>query len=199
MTTVLLIRHADNDFVGHTIVGWRPGVPLNARGCEQAERLAERLAGTPICAVYSSPLERATQTAEPLARRLGLEVSVVEAIGEIRFGDWTGKRIGDLASDPAWKRFNLDRANAPIPGGERMVDVEARMVAFLDAAGRDHNGGTIAAVSHGDPIRAVLCHYLGMPLDLVHRLEVQTGSVSVVELSDWGPRVLRINDTGELP
>ena len=90
MTTFLLIRHALNDYVDKAIAGWTPEVHLNDVGRAQAERLAERLAQAPIAALYSSPLERARETAAPLAKRLGLEVRMCEAFGEIRYGEWTG-------------------------------------------------------------------------------------------------------------
>jgi probable phosphoglycerate mutase len=199
MTTILLIRHAMNDYVGNTLVGRRPGVHLNEAGRAEAERLARRLAATPIEAVYSSPLERATETAEPLARRAALPVTVCHALSEIDFGDWTGRAIRDLEDDPAWKRCNSDRASARIPGGESMLEVQLRMIGAVEGFRDRHRGGVVAAVSHGDPIRAALTHYLGLPLDLLDRLEVQTASVSVVLLRDWGPLVLRINDRGELP
>ena len=199
MTTILLVRHGENDLVGRTLAGWTPGVHLNAKGRAQAEALAARLAAAQVRAIYSSPLERAWETAEPLARRLGLPIVRCDAVGEIRFGDWTGRAISEIEADPAFRRFNSDRASARIPGGESMLEVEARMVEALEEMRRRHGGETVAVFSHGDPIRAALAHYLGLSLGLIDRLEVRTGSVSVVVLRDWGPLVLRINDTGELP
>ncbi len=197
-TTVLLIRHGDNDFAGHTLVGWTPDIHLNDSGRWQAERLPERLARAPIRAIYSSPLERTLETAAPLAHRLGLQVRICEALGEVHFGDWTRRTIRELEPDPLWQRFNAQRSSTRIPGGESMLEIQSRMVAACEGFRRDHPDSVIAAFSHGDPIRAVLMHYLAMPLDFIHRLEIQTAAVSVIEFHDWGPVVLHVNHTGEL-
>ncbi len=199
MTTFLLIRHGDNDYLGHTLVGWTPGIHLNARGRAQAERLADRLSGAGVSAVYSSPLERARETAEPLARRLGIEVRISEALGEIRIGEWTGRTFEELQQDARWRHFNAFRSGARIPGGETMLEVQHRMAAAIEEMRGEHPAGTLALVSHGDPIRAILCLYLGVPLDLIHRLEVETASVSVIKLGDDWAQVTRVNAAEELP
>jgi probable phosphomutase (TIGR03848 family) len=192
-TTILLARHGDNDSVGHTLVGWTPGIHLNQRGRDQADRLAARLSDAPIQAVYSSPLERAVETAEPIARSHGLAVGLIEAVGEIRLGQWTNRAIRDLRDDPDWRRFNAQRSTTRIPGGETMLEVQTRMVDAFEALRRKHPDQTIVVVSHGDPIRGILMHYLGMPLDFIHRLEIGTASLSTILLHDWGPQVLSIN------
>ncbi len=199
MTTFLLIRHGDNDYLGHTLVGWTPGIHLNARGRAQAERLADRLSRAGAIAVYSSPLERARETAEPLARRLGIEVRISEALGEIRIGEWTGRTFEELQQDARWRHFNAFRSGARIPGGETMLEVQHRMAAAVEEMRREHPDGTLALVSHADPIRAILCLYLGVPLDLIYRLEVETASVSVIKLGDDWAQVTRINAAEELP
>lgn len=199
MTEFLLIRHGDNDFLGHTLAGWMPGIHLNENGRAQAEWIADRLLHVPIRAIYSSPLERARETAEPLARRLGLEIRISDALGEVHLGEWTGRAFDELRNDPQWRRFNSFRSGARIPGGETMIEFQQRMLAAMEAIRREHPEGTVAVVSHGDPIRAVLCHYLGMPLDLIHRLEIEPASVSVIRLGDDWAQVLRINVTQALP
>jgi probable phosphomutase (TIGR03848 family) len=199
MTTFLLIRHGDNDSLGHKLVGWTPGIHLNARGRAQSERLAERLSRAGVRAIYSSPLERARETAEPLARRLGIEVRVLEEIGEIRLGEWTGRTFEELRQDPRWRQVNAFRSGARIPGGETMLEVEQRMAAALEQMRAAHPGEVVVVVTHGDPIRAILCHYLGMPLDLMHRLEIAPASVSVLRLGDDWAQAPRINVTDELP
>ncbi len=199
MTTFLLIRHGENDFVGKRLVSWMPGVHLNARGREQAARLADRLAGLPVNAIYSSPLERARETAAPTATRLGLEVVICDALGEVRFGDWTGREVASLEQDPLWQRFNAQRSMVRIPGGEMMLEVQTRVVEALESIRAQHPDGLVAVFTHGDAIRGALCHYLGLPLDLLQRIEAGTASISTVRVADWGVQVLRINDTGELP
>jgi probable phosphomutase (TIGR03848 family) len=199
MTTFLLIRHGDNDYLSHTLVGWTPGIHLNARGRAQAERLAERLSRSGVSAIYSSPLERTRETAEPLARRFGIEVCISEALGEIRTGEWTGRTFEELQQDARWRRFNAFRGGARIPGGETMIEVQHRMAAAVEETRRKHPEETVALVSHGDPIRAILCLCLGMPLDLLYRIEIEPASVSVIKLGDDWAQVTRVNATEELP
>lgn len=194
MTTFLLIRHALNDTVGRLIAGRAPGVRLNADGRAQAESLAERLAGLPLTAVYSSPLERARKTAEPLARRHGLEVRISEAFNELDFGGWTGRSLFELEADEHWRRFNSFRSSTRPPGGETMLEAQARMIAGLERLRADSGDAKVAVVGHGDPIRAAVMHYAGIPLDLFLRVEISPASVSVLELSDYGPRILSLND-----
>jgi probable phosphoglycerate mutase len=191
----LLIRHASTDTAGRNLTGWLPGVHLNPEGRAQAERLAGRLANAGIRAIYASPLERTRETAEPLARRLGLAVETCEQLGEIHCGDWTGRDIEDLKSDPLWNRFNSSRSSTRIPGGELMLETQARMVTALERMRQRHSDEAIAVISHGDPIRATVAHYAGVPLDFLPRLEVYPASVSVLGLHDWGAQILRLNDT----
>ena len=196
MTTFLLIRHGLNDLVDKAIAGWMPGVHLNAAGQAQAAQLAERLAQAPIAALYSSPLERARETAAPLAERLGLEIRTCEDFGEIRFGDWTGKELKELAADPHWQQFNALRSLTRAPGGETMLEVQARTVRALEALRQQHPNEMVAVVSHGDPIKSALLYLLGLPMDFYSRFDISPASVSVVTVDEYHPRLLRLNDAG---
>jgi probable phosphoglycerate mutase len=197
-TTFLLVRHAAHDALGKTLTGRAPGIALSAKGQAQSEALAERLAPVPVAAIYSSPLERAYQTAEPLARRLGLEVKISPQVGEMEFGEWSGLSFEELAPDPRWNNFNLYRSGTPPPGGELMAEVQCRMVRELDRLRHFHPDEAVVMVSHGDVIRAALAYYLGVPLDLFQRIEISPASMSIVRLFEHGPQVLRMNDTGSL-
>lgn len=190
MTTFLLIRHGFTDVIGHTIVGWSPGVHLNERGRAQAHQLAEELAESPIDAMYVSPLERARETAEPIAARLGLTPKILESIGEVRTGEWTGMSLDELNSDQRWRNWNMYRSGSRAPGGETMLDVQVRFVDEMNRLRALHPDQTIALVSHADPIRAALVHFLGMSLDLCLRIEISPASVSIVRLEDWGVHVV---------
>jgi broad specificity phosphatase PhoE len=193
MTTIFLIRHGLTDDVGRRLSGTARGVHLNAAGRQQAEQLAHRLTPVPLDAVVASPLERALETAAPIAESHGLVVESAEAIGEFGCGVWTGLEITSLADDEAWQRFNTMRSLTPAPSGELMLDVQRRAVGtLLDLRGRIPDG-TVAVVSHGDVIRAALLFFLGMPLDFVHRLEVSPARVSILQIDSGAPRVLQIN------
>ena len=198
MTTIFLIRHGDTDYVGRAIAGWMPGVHLNRVGVTQAELLPGRLKRMKLDAIYSSPLERAMETAAPLASAQGLEIVQREALGEIRFGGWTGLTLAELELREDWRRFNTFRSVQRAPDGESMLEVQARMVAELTTIAARHDGEAIAAFSHGDVIRGALAHYLGVPLDLMHRFEIAPSSISILRLSADCAQVLRLNDTGDV-
>lgn len=199
MSYIYLIRHGHTDAVDNYLASWAPGVPINSRGVAEAARVAARLRSVPFAAIYSSPLERAMMTAAPLSAALNLPVQECAAVGEFRFGDWTGRSLSDLNNDPGWQRFNAFRSGTRAPGGEIMPEVQARMALALEGIRERHPNDTVAVFSHSDSIRAALLYYLGMPIDFIHRLRIDTASVSVVRLEEWGAEVLRMNDTGEWP
>ncbi len=199
MAYFLLIRHGHNDSVGHRIVGRLPGVSLNARGNEEAQGLARRLAHLPITHIFSSPLERARQTAAPLAERLGLEVRLCEALNEFDYGTWSGETFEALEKEPRWRRFNRFRSGIRVPGGETILEVQARMVGWVARLGEEHPQGMMALFGHADPLKSVIAHYLGFPLDHMMRLELSPASVSILALHDQGPRVLCLNSLDPLP
>lgn len=193
MTTFALIRHASHALVGHTIVGRAPGVRLSPEGLRQAEVLAERLEGSSIRALYSSPLERARATAAPIAARLRLEVQIADELHEIDFGDWTNRTLADLHDAEAWRAFNLFRSSSRIPHGETMIDVQGRMLQLVERLCAAHPEQMVALVSHGDVIKATLAHCLGVPLDLFQRIEISPASISIVRVERYGPEVLLVN------
>jgi probable phosphoglycerate mutase len=197
-TTVLLVRHGQTDWIGQGIAGRQPDVHLNALGVAQAARLPERLAGLPIHAIYSSPLDRTRETAAPLAAALGLDVLTCEDAIELGFGEWTSRPFSELAVDRQWQRFNHFRSFTRAPGGELMPDVQARIVRAVERIRAAHAGETVALVSHGDVIRAAVAYFLGVPLDLFQRIEIRPVSVSRIRLYDDGVMVLGVNDTGEM-
>lgn len=198
VTTFLLIRHASTAVAGKVLTGRSPGIGLDPEGIGQAEALVSRLAGCRIDAIYSSPLERTRETCAPLAAARNLPVQIDGALIEIGFGDWTGKAVTDLEPCQPWRHFNTFRSSTPIPGGELMLEVQVRTIRQMNLLQKRHPEGVVALFSHADVIKAALTHYAGIPLDLFHRLEISPASVSIVELNDWGPRILKVNDTGTL-
>lgn len=193
MTDILLIRHAMCDPVGVAIAGRAAGIHLNAAGREQARALAEWLSELRFDALYSSPLERAYETACVVAAPHALAVRVSHELNELDFGEWTGRTLDELAPLPAWRRFNERRSDAPVPGGERMIDAQRRAVAELDRLAREYRGGRVAVVSHGDILRSVLVYHLGKSLDDIHRLELSPASVSIITFDGGPPRIRRVN------
>jgi probable phosphomutase (TIGR03848 family) len=200
--TVILVRHGESaSNVARTLAGRAPGVELTDRGREQATALVERLSSLPIDAAARSPLLRCEQTLAPLLDKIGVEVEVDEALAEVDYGSWTGRRIAELVEEPLWAVVQRSASSAVFPGGEGLADVSARAVAAVrvrDRRLREQFGRDVlwAACSHGDVIKAVLADALGMHLDSFQRIVVEPASCSVVRYTDAGPRVLRFNDVG---
>ena len=198
MTTFFLIRHASCSGLGQTLWGRTPGVCLNETGKLEAQRLAERFRGMTLEAIYSSPLERALETAETIARTMKLEVNRNPAFDEIDFGDWTGKSFETLSSDEVWRRFNSVRSATRIPGGESFLEVQTRVVTELDKLSSQHNNARVAIVSHADVIKAAVGYFTATPIDLLQRIEISPCSVSVVVIDKDIVRLLTINNRCDL-
>jgi probable phosphomutase (TIGR03848 family) len=198
MNRLLLIRHALNDWVGKRVAGWTPGVSLNEEGREQAARLAEALEPVPLEAVYSSPLERAVETAEPIASSHSLTMEIRDSIGESRYGELEGKPIEDILKDDLWEKWRLNPSRTRFPGAETTYEVQVRVVEQLEHILEDHPKGNVAVVTHADPIRVAVARYVGLPLDLLGRLWVSPASVTVVRFDEWGPRLTCFSHTSSL-
>jgi probable phosphoglycerate mutase len=193
-TTVFLVRHAEHDALARMLCGRMPGVTLGSLGRAQAARLADRLAPEGLAGVYASPLERARETAAPIAEAAGVAVRTEPALNEIDYGEWTGRTWDELGRDPGWRAWNADRAQGRPPGGETLGELQARVAGWLGAVRDLHAGERLAAVAHAEPIRAALVWALGAPLAALDRLEIGPASVSVVVAGDWGFRVHAINE-----
>lgn len=199
MTQILLIRHATNDYIGtNRLAGWTPGVHLNAAGQKEAAELAQRLAPVPIAAIYSSPLERAVETAEAIAAPRNLTVECREALGETRYGEWTGQVLEELAKTEIWRIVQFYPSGARFPGGEALREMQARAVAEVEAIREAHPEETVAVVSHADVIKAVVAHYIGLHLDLFQRLVVAPASVTALQIGKMSARLVCLNETGSL-
>ena len=193
-TTLYLIRHADHDRLGHILCGRMEGVGLGEPGRAQADRLANRLAPLGLARVFSSPLQRAVETADPLAQRLSLPVEVAPELEELDFGCWTGRRFEELADDPAWRVWNEDRGRARPPSGETMLEAQARASIWLHQLVAGNAAQSCAAVSHGDLIKALVAHVLGLPLHFHDRLEISPASVTTLVGGDWGLKIHSLNE-----
>jgi broad specificity phosphatase PhoE len=193
VTTFYLIRHGEKDADEQLIVARTRGIHLNGRGQRQAADIAAALGTSLIREVFSSPMERARETAEPLARKRNVEVRILEGLQEFEFGTWTGKSHQELAALPGLREFNEFRSATRPPGGETMLEVQTRFVGEMLRLRSEFPNDEIAVVSHGDPIRAAICYFLGMPLDLFDRIEISIGSISVITLTERGAQVTRMN------
>jgi probable phosphomutase (TIGR03848 family) len=195
MRLLLLLRHAVTEQTGARLSGWTPGLHLSGTGLEQARGLAERLGAVPIDAVYASPLERCQETAAVVAEAKGLKVDTLEDVGEVRYGDWTGRELRTLARQPLWKLVQTTPSAARFPAGESLLEMQARSVLAVERLREAHPGQTVAVCSHADVIKALACHYLGMHLDLFQRVVVSPASVTAFAFGPV-PYLVRLNDVG---
>lgn len=200
MTTIILVRHGQNDWVKEgRLAGWIPGVHLNDMGRQQARDAAARLAQLPVTAVYSSPVTRCMETAAILAAAWQLEVTPLDAVGEVRYGEWEGEKVKDLSQKKEWLNVQFFPSRMRFPEGEALRTVQARAVDALEALSLRHEKDMIVVVSHADVIKLVLAYYLGVHIDLFQRIALAPAAASVLHLPRNGRvQIERINDDGPL-
>jgi probable phosphoglycerate mutase len=175
-----------------------PDVHLNQEGQAQALALARRLTPVDLAAVYTSPLERALETAKIVAAPHGLPAVVREGLGEVRFGRWTGQPLDQLRRRRLWRAAQFVPSTTRFPGGESIREMQTRVVADLESLQAKHAGQTIAVVAHADVIKAGVAHFVGLHLDLFQRIIVSPASLTVLELGGPVPSLVSLNDTGHL-
>lgn len=195
MTSFVLVRHGAHDWLGRGIAGRMPGVSLNEKGRTQARQLVERLSQRAVAAIYSSPIERAQQTAAPLAQARGLGVAIDDAFSEIDFGEWTGRTFAELEADhDRWRAWCERKSVAAAPGGEVFTAVQRRVMDGLERLRRLHHPDEAVAVfSHGDIIKAAVAGVLGLSVDHIERFEIAPASVSVIDAGDGWAQVKLVN------
>jgi probable phosphomutase (TIGR03848 family) len=201
MATLILARHGRTTANATGVLAGRSkGVHLDDKGVEQARAAAERLAGVPLAAVVSSPLERCRETSREIARRQEpvSKVRTDRGLVECDYGSWTGRELTTLAKEPMWRTVQSHPSAAVFPDGETMADMSARGVATVrrwDARVEAEHGADAVwvAVSHGDVIKAILADALGIHLDAFQRIMVDPASLSVVRYTPLRPFVVSMN------
>ncbi len=193
--TLLFIRHGQTSWnVEHILPGQLTGIALTPAGHEQAERLAEALKILPITAIISSPLERALDTAQYLAKVRELPVWPEDDLKDTDVGRWAGKNYNELnKEDPAWKEYVRDPTRAP-EGIETFPQVQQRAVAAVERWLKEEKTGNYPAfVAHADVIKLLLAHYMGTETARAGWLNIENASVSIVELeAEQRPHVVSI-------
>ncbi|MFI0446163.1 histidine phosphatase family protein [Actinomadura sp. 6N118] len=206
MTTLLLVRHGLTALTGPVLAGWTPDLHLDERGRAQVRDLGARIAALPLRAVVSSPLDRCLETAEAIAAGHGdpiEKIEVDERFGEVRYGDWTGRRLEELAKEPLWRVVQAHPSAARFPGedGESLAAAQHRAVAGVrewnERVAAEHGPDAMYAVcSHGDIIKAIVADALGLHLDQFQRIQADPASLTVIRYTELRPFVVRLNDTG---
>ena len=199
-TTVLFVRHGQTATTGTVLPGRAPGLHLSDAGRQQADAVADRIAATngKVAAVYASPLERTKETAAPIAKKLGLRVRVERDLLECDFGEWTGKQLKALRKLPEWHTVQRYPTGFRVPGGESFPEMQARIERAVDRMRERHPGETVIAVSHADPIKALVAAAVGTHLDLFQRIVISPCSVTAITFGAGGPVVLGVNSVGAL-
>lgn len=202
-TLVLLVRHGQTPTTGKVLPGRAVGLHLADKGKQQADAVALRIAALQngerrIAAVYASPLERTRETASPIAKALGLRVRSSKGLLECEFGDWTGAELKKLSKLPEWRTVQRNPSGFRFPGGESFSEMQTRIGTAIEAIRTKHAGQTVVAVSHADPIKAVVAQAMGAHLDLFQRIVISPCSVSAILYGADGPIVLAVNSTGDL-
>ena len=196
-TTVLLVRHGQTPTTGKVLPGRAKGLHLADEGRRQADIAAARIAELKrVDAIYSSPLERAKETAAPISAARGLRTQVDRGLFECDFGDWTGAELKQLMKLPEWQTVQRSPSMVRFPNGESFTEMQTRMVSTLDRLRAAHPGGTIVCVSHADTIKAAVAHALGTHIDLFQRIVISPASVTAITWGPGGPAVLAVNSTG---
>ncbi|MEM8922986.1 MAG: MSMEG_4193 family putative phosphomutase [Actinomycetota bacterium] len=197
-TTVLLVRHGRTPTTGQVLPGRAKGLHLADEGVAQAERAAERIAELKkVKAVYASPMERTKETAAPIAKALGLRVRSNRGLLEADFGAWTGRKLGDLMKLPEWKQVQRYPSGFRFPDGESFTEMQQRICGAVQGIVADHPGETVVAVSHADPIKALVAQAMGTHLDLFQRIVVGPCSITAITYTTDGPIVLGVNSMGD--
>jgi probable phosphoglycerate mutase len=195
-----LIRHAVTAETGRRLSGRIPGIALSSEGRDMATALAEHLSSVSFKAIYSSPIERCRETAGIVAAGRRIRPRVDKAFIEADYGKWSGRSLKSLYKLKAWGSLMTSASRFRFPEGETLEEVQRRAVAGVERLALEHGDSPVAVSSHADVIRAVLAHYLGTPLDLIHRLDVLPASVSIIDLHSSGavrvPVVNHVADPG---
>jgi len=199
-TVVLLVRHGTTPTTGKMLPGRAVGLHLSEKGRAQAAAAAERIAALTKApsAVYASPLERTRETAAPIAKALGLRVRTAPGLVEVDVGEWTEKPLARLYRTKEWPTVQRWPGGFRFPGGESFAEMSVRSMDALLGLVAEHPGQTIVAVSHADPIKAIVAAAAGVPLDLMQRLAISPCSISAILFTGGGPVVLCVNSTGTL-
>ena len=191
---IAFVRHGQTELNRGGRLQGRLDAPLSDLGLRQADALGRGFADEPVTRVFSSPLRRACDTAAAVARALGLDVEVDERLIELDYGEWDGRALGDVAAAD-WEAWRADPEFAP-PGGERLVDVTARVAAFCAGIA---DPGLVVAVSHVSPIKAAVCGALRIDERATFRMQLDVASVTRIgRRPDGGTYLNTFNETSFL-
>jgi broad specificity phosphatase PhoE len=195
--TIYIVRHGQTEW---NLLGKTQGhgnSDLTPKGIEQAELLADSMTKYPIDYIYSSDLGRAYQTAEIIGNKLNIEVEKTEALREMNFGTWEGRIIKDIIEeDPElYKMWRNEPHLAKIPQGETLSQIKERTDAFIKEINEKYDGKHIVLVTHSLCARIMLLSFLDSDVKNIYRINQANTALNIIELRDYGPVVMKMNDT----
>lgn len=195
--TIYIVRHGQTEW---NLLGKTQGhgnSDLTPKGIEQAELLADSMTKYPIDYIYSSDLGRAYQTAEIIGNKLNIEVEQTEALREMNFGTWEGRIIKDIIEeDPElYKMWRNEPHLAKIPQGETLSQIKERTDAFIKEINEKYDGKHIVLVTHSLCARIMLLSFLDSDVKNIYRINQANTALNIIELRDYGPVVMKMNDT----
>jgi broad specificity phosphatase PhoE len=199
-TTLLVVRHAQTQSnVTGRYMGWIDE-DLSEKGVWQAEQLSRRLSHWPITAVYSSPLKRATRTAEIIALPHSLSVQRLDELGEVRIGAWEGMFVEEIVAkfSSLWREWKRDPSDIQVPGGESLAQVQQRVIAAFQSITQANQGQQVLMVTHDVVVRLLVAYCLSVSTSIYRRLEVANASLTVIQVINGDCRLCLLNDTGHL-
>jgi len=200
MTRVLLVRHGQTEWNRIERFRGQIDLPLNEIGHRQAAAIADALRDEPIKAIYAGLLQRAQDTARPIAARFSLPVQTLPGLLDINFGAWAGLTPEEVDQrDPQMHRLWRTQPHlAQPPGGESLAQVRERAVAALHAAIAAHPGETIVLVGHQVVNRVLLCAVIGLDNSHFWRIRQDNACLNIVEYVDGVFEIVLLNDTCHL-
>ena len=194
MTIILLIRHGVNDAVGKHLTGRTPGVHLNAKGKKQSRALARMLKKLPVKAIYSSPLERTLETAQPVSAALGVPVQVHHGLIEADYGDWQGMSFEELHQQDLWKKLLQEPASVRFPKGESLPQIQQRAAkAVEEIAAQFEKNDLVLCFTHGDIIRLAVAYFIHLPLNEYQHLVTNPATITELRFYENRTFLVRYN------
>ena len=199
-TRVYLVRHAETTWNAERRLQGTLDAPLSDRGTRQLRDLTEALRSVQLAAIYSSPLSRARDTAEPIGAAHSLPVQIVDEFREMDQGDWEGRLVDDVVAEDgervqAWWDSPHE---VQVPGGENLAQVQDRALRAFGAVAARHRGQAIAIVAHGGVNKVLLLAALGAPLSHHGRIRQSNACINLIEVDEGVARVIALNDTVHL-
>ena len=197
MARIVLLRHAHSVANEKNLLAGRtPGISLSKTGKEQAKDLIARLGATQFDEITISPLQRCRETIDPWLATTGAKTPIVvdDSVSEVDYGSWSGKTLASLRRKSQWKVVQDFPSQMIFPEGESLLEMQGRALSGFYRLNAVQGKGPRLLVSHGDVIKSIVAHCLGMHLDQFQRLVIEPASLTIIDTDSGVSRLVRFND-----